>query len=153
MPDRNRNILVLCTHNAVRSPMAEAMIKVALGERTHVRSGGVVADDRPNAFAIKAMKEFGLPIGAHRPRTFHPVAEEHFDLVIALSETALPLAREVAGDCGASVEYWETAEPPGVMAGLSQTQMIEAYRRLRDEIRSHVENRFDVKVRAKSGLQ
>jgi protein-tyrosine-phosphatase len=147
------NILVLCTHNAVRSPMTEAMLRAVFIGRAFVSSAGVNPDERMNRFAIKVMKEIGLPVTTHRPRAFFEVAEESFDLVIALSEPAFALGREITRNSGASLEFWETPEPPGLMAGLSQNQLLESYRRLRDELRGHVRNRFGVTPEVKSGLQ
>jgi protein-tyrosine-phosphatase len=147
------SVLVLCTHNAVRSPICAAFLQEAFGNRLYVTSAGIEKDqDTVSRFAVETMKELGYDIGEHTPREYDDIEEECFDLVIALSSPAYEIARKIASGCPARIEYWDLQEPPGLMAGLSQTQMLEAHRRLRDDIRGHIEDRFGCKIKRKSGL-
>lgn len=67
-----RKIIMVCTGNTCRSPMAEALMKQALGQRgiTHVavRSAGTCArSGDPASFeAVIEMQTRGLNIGGHR---------------------------------------------------------------------------------------
>lgn len=140
-------VLVLCTHNSVRSPMAEFFLSKALGGEIKVVSAGL--DPREiDPFAAAAMSECGLDISTHPPtgsddeslRIYGP-----FGLVIALSRPALERAREIGKSCHAPVEYWDVPEPPSLAGfGGSREQLLGAYRAIRDDIARHIRNRFDV---------
>jgi protein-tyrosine-phosphatase len=62
-------ILFACNINAVRSAMAEAMVKVTFPKEIFVDSCGV-APGNPDGFAIAVMAEIGIDMGAHQPKSF-----------------------------------------------------------------------------------
>lgn len=76
--DRPTRVLVVCTANICRSPMAEVLLK-AEGRRQRkpleVRSGGTLnLVGRPAADnSVRAMEEMGLPLDQHRSKG---IAEE-----------------------------------------------------------------------------
>lgn len=63
-------ILVLCEGNHCRSPLAEGLLKAALGPSVQVESAGLSAQDgyAPHPFAISLMAERGINITTHRSR-------------------------------------------------------------------------------------
>ena len=52
-------VLFACTQNAVRSPMAEGILKHLLGHRIYVDSVGVRPGEL-DPFAVQAMDEIGM---------------------------------------------------------------------------------------------
>ena len=46
------SVLFCCDHNAIRSPMAEAMMKHFYGRTAYVQSAGVMNDMEVDGFAI-----------------------------------------------------------------------------------------------------
>jgi protein-tyrosine phosphatase len=82
-------VLVLCTANVCRSPMAEALLAdrlAALGSGASVRSGGMLEDGQPPCpEAIAAMAGYGLDIGAHRSHRVTARDLEHADLTLAMA--------------------------------------------------------------------
>jgi protein-tyrosine phosphatase len=64
------NILVICIGNICRSPIAEALLKRALPEKT-VRSAGIDAmvGYPADPFAIQLMQEQGIDISPHRAQS------------------------------------------------------------------------------------
>jgi protein-tyrosine-phosphatase len=62
-------VLFACTQNALRSPMAEAMLKHLHGGRIFVDSVGVRAGEL-DPFAVEVMEEIGISIEEHRAKTF-----------------------------------------------------------------------------------
>jgi protein-tyrosine-phosphatase len=87
------SILIVCTANICRSPMAEAMLKQLVAERTdadrwHIESAGTWASyGHPAAdLSQQVMKEMGLDITNHQSK---PVTEEllhRFDLILTMEE-------------------------------------------------------------------
>ena len=84
-------VLFVCSRNAVRSPMASALMRHVYGSRIYVASAGVNPGE-PDSIAIQVMNEMGIDISGRRPRGVDEVEETAFDLVVALA----PSAREAA---------------------------------------------------------
>ena len=78
-------VLFACTMNAVRSPMAAAMLR-HLTRDIHIESAGVRAGEL-DPLAVEAMDEIGLAIAKHQPRsqlsilneTGHHIFRERYD--------------------------------------------------------------------------
>ena len=83
------NVLVLCTANMCRSPMAAALLArelVALGADASVHSAGTLVDGQPAApEAVLAMTERGLDISAHRSRLVRADDLAAADLTLAMA--------------------------------------------------------------------
>jgi protein-tyrosine phosphatase len=62
-------LLFACTFNAIRSPMAEAIMKHLFGTHVFVDSAGVKAGE-VDPLAIEALAEIGIDIEGHRPQRF-----------------------------------------------------------------------------------
>jgi len=66
-------VLVVCTANICRSPMAEGLVRVgaaARGRAVELRSGGILGiEGRPaDPLAVRVMGEVGVDISAHRSK-------------------------------------------------------------------------------------
>jgi len=132
-------VLIACTMNAVRSPMAAAMLRHLAGRRLHVESAGVKAGEL-DPLAVEAMEEIGLEIGKHRPRCFEDLEDGSFDLVITLSPEAQHKAMELTRTAATLVEYWPTMDPTAVEG--SREQRLAAYRAVRDGLMDRLKRRF-----------
>ncbi|OAI43364.1 ArsC family transcriptional regulator [Rhizomicrobium sp. SCGC AG-212-E05] len=133
------NILFACTLNAVRSPMAAALMRHLTGEGIYVESAGVKAGAL-DPLAVEAMEEIGLKIGQHRPRCFEDLEDGSFDLVITLSPEAQHKAVELTRTAATEVEYWPTIDPTAVEG--SREQRLAAYRAVRDQLLGRLKQRF-----------
>ena len=61
-----QSILFCCDHNAVRSPMAEGIMKKLYGTDTYVQSVGVINDLEIDGFSIAVCDEIGVELSRHR---------------------------------------------------------------------------------------
>lgn len=134
-----RSLLFACTRNAVRSPMAEGLARRWLGSAVFIDSAGVVPAP-VNPFAVAVMDEIGLDIRGHHARTFDELSVRSFDLIVALSADAYREAKSYASASGATVEYWDVADP--TLNEGSREQRLAAFRSARDDIEARARRRF-----------
>src|SRR6266511_2773342 len=147
---RPQAVLFACGLNAVRSPMAAALLKQMLGGSLYVGSAGVRKGEL-DPFAVAAMDEHGIDISEHRPLTFEELEDWeglNFDLIVTLSPEAHHKALELTRTLAADVEYWPTPDPTG-MEG-NREQKLAAYREVCDGLSMRIRRRF-AKAGAASG--
>lgn len=114
-------VLVVCTGNTCRSPLAEALLRRALEEagRTDiaVASAGTGAWDGAPASegSYLVALEHGLDLSAHRARLLTRAMVEESQLILAMSRTHLARVRELGGAGRAHLlgEYGGFAGPRG----------------------------------------
>lgn len=125
------SILFACNVNAVRSAMAEAMVKVAFPGKIFVDSCGVEPGE-PDGFAIAVMTELGYDMTAHQPKSFEELDYEFYDVLISFSPEADARARELTRNMECETIYW----PVDNLADLrgSREERLRAYRAVRDDI-------------------
>jgi protein-tyrosine-phosphatase len=147
MSDLPGSVLFCCTLNALRSPMAEGILKLLHGQRIFVDSVGVRSGEL-DVFAIAVMDEIGLDISRHRAKTFDDLQDTSFDLIISLSPEAHHQALELTRTMACEVEFWNTLDP-SIIEGSRETRL-DAYRDVRDTLMRRIRERFPV-VRAPTG--
>lgn len=145
MADLPHSVLFCCDHNAVRSPMAEGMMKKFYGTESYVQSAGVKGDMEIDGFSIAVCAELGVELARHRSRSFDEMQEwgddlAAFDLVVALSPAAQRKALELTRYFHLDVEYWPILDPTGL--GETRDQKLEIYRQARDQIKGRLIGRF-----------
>ncbi len=139
MGDLPGSVLFCCTQNALRSPMAEALMKHLHGRQIYVDSAGVRAGPL-DEFAVAVMDELGIDITKHKAKTFDDLEDGSFDIVISLSPEAQHRAVEMTRTMAAEVEFWNTFDP-SVVEGSRETRL-EAYRQVRDQLMKRILQRF-----------
>ncbi|MEZ5776086.1 MAG: arsenate reductase ArsC [Hyphomicrobiaceae bacterium] len=139
MGDLPGAVLFACTMNAVRSPMAAAILRHLLGHRIYVASAGVRAGE-PDPFIIQVMDEIGIDVSGHTPNAIADLYDTSFDLVISLSPEAHHQALEMTRTMAVDVEYWPTLDP-SLQQG-NRDQRLDAYRALRDQLFRRIKQRF-----------
>ena len=124
-------VLFACNINAVRSAMAEAMVKHAFPGKIFVDSCGVTPGLQ-DGFATAVMREIGLDMSAHEPKSFDDLDSGFYDLVISFSPEAHGVARTLTQNIDCETLYW----PVDNLANLtgSREEMLRAYRHVRDDI-------------------
>jgi protein-tyrosine-phosphatase len=141
-----RSILFMCGMNAIRSPMAEALARVALPKGTYVASAGVRQGER-DPFVDVVLEEVGLTIGRHQPRTLEELEDDYFDLIVTLAPEAHHMALELTRSMAVDVVYWPTPDP--TVATGTREQIVAAYRAVRDHLATLIASRLAVESQQK----
>jgi arsenate reductase (thioredoxin) len=127
-------VLFICTHNSARSQIAEGLLRHLGGDRFEAFSAGTEATlVRP--LAIKALAELGIDISGQQSKTLDRYVNEPFDDVITVCDTAAEACPIFPG--AVHRRHW-SFEDPSKATG-SEEEQLEIYRRVRDQIRSHIE--------------
>lgn len=139
------SVLFCCDHNAVRSPMAEGIMKKFYGTGTYVQSAGVTNDMEIDGFSIAVCQEMNVELSRHRSRSFDEMENwgddlSSFDLVIALSPASQRRALDLTRFYHLDVEYWPILDPTGL--GESREAKLVSYRQARDQIKERLLARF-----------
>jgi protein-tyrosine-phosphatase len=132
-------VLFACNLNAIRSPMAAAILRYLAGKRIYVRSAGV-REGESDPFAIAVMEEIGIDIAKHHPRTIEDLEDASFDLIITLAPEAHHKALELTRTNAVDVEYWPTIDPSAATG--NREQILNAYRAVRDQLFERIKARF-----------
>ena len=132
-----QSILFCCDHNAVRSPMAEGIMKKLYGTGTYVQSVGVINDLEIDGFSIAVCDEIGVELSRHKSRSFDDMERwgddlSSFDLIVALSPASQRRALELTRLFHLTVEYWPILDPTGI--GETREMKLVSYRQTRDQI-------------------
>ena len=119
-------VLFVCVHNSGRSQMAAGLLDKLAEGRVHVRSAGSDPSDQLNPNAVAAMEEAGVDISKEFPKPLTDEVVRAADAVITMGcGDACPIFP------GKRYEDWDLEDPAG--------KDLETVRRIRDEIRDHVE--------------
>ena len=140
-----QSVLLCCDHNAVRSPMAEGIMKQFYGTDTYVQSVGVKNDLEIDGFSIAVCQELNVELSRHRSRSFDEMEEwgedlSSFDLVLALSPASQRRALELTRFYHIDVEYWPILDPTGL--GETREAKLASYRQARDQIIERLQQRW-----------
>ncbi len=146
MPERlPQSVLFCCDHNAVRSPMAEGLMKKLYGFDTYVQSVGVLNYLEIDGFAISVCQELGVELSRHRARSFQDLEEygealSGFDLIVAMSPASQRHALDLSRLVHLKVEYWPSMDPTGL--GETRETKLNAYRQTRDQIYDQLKGKW-----------
>ena len=119
-------VLFVCTQNAGRSQMAQALFERHGPDDVSAESAGAEPADRVHPVVVEAMREVGIDLSERRPKRLTLEMQLHADWAVTLA-------------CGAKcpyvpsvVEDWDVEDPAG--------KPIEEVRLIRDEIERRVED-------------
>ena len=139
MTDLPSSILFVCSENALRSPMAEALTKHRFGTTVFVDSAGI-RDGELDPMASAVMDEIGVDLSRHKSKRLDDLMDTSFEIIVTLSPEAQHEAIELTRVTASEVEYWPTPDPS--VAEGHQEARLAAYRDLRDYLIKRIEVRF-----------
>lgn len=134
-------VLFACTMNAVRSPMAAAILSHLAGRRVYVGSAGVRAGDA-DPFVRAVMDEIGIDVSRHKPQSLRDLNDTTFDLIVTLSPEAHHQALEFTRTMAVDVEYWPTFDASLMVGQGNREQSLGSYRQVRDLLFAKIKKRF-----------
>jgi arsenate reductase len=120
-------VLFLCTHNSVRSQMAEGWLRHLYGVRFDVFSAGIYTT-RVHPLAIRVMAEIGIDITRQTSSSLAVFLERSMDVVVTVCDRAketcpfFPSARFI---------YHRSFPDPSMVEG-SEVARLQAFRDVRD---------------------
>jgi arsenate reductase (thioredoxin) len=125
-------VLFVCTQNAGRSQMAQALFERHGPPDVRAESAGAEPADRVHPVVVEAMQEIGIDLSDRRPKKLTLEMQLHADWAITLA-------------CGAKcpyvpsvVEDWDIADPA--------SRPIEEVRSIRDDIQQRVLDLADNRI-------
>jgi arsenate reductase (thioredoxin) len=128
-----RRVLFLCTGNACRSQMAEAIVNQKMGGRWQAFSAGMHPAGFVHPMALQVLSEAGIP-HAGTSKGLDAVKAIPFDLIVTLCDSA---AKECPIWPGGGIKIHHGYDDPSQTEG-SEEQQREAFRKLRDSMLSEL---------------
>jgi arsenate reductase len=124
-------VLILCTGNSCRSHLAEGILRQAAGDLINVASAGSKPAGHVHPLAIKAMAEIGMDISGHRSKHLDEFLNQPVHTVITVCGKADQVCPVFPGQV--IRHHWPFDDPAHATG--SETEQLEVFRRVRDEIR------------------
>ena len=122
-------VLFVCTQNAGRSQMAQALFDRHAPDDVRAESAGAEPADRVHPVVVEAMREIGIDLSGQRPKKLTLEMQLHADWAITLACGArCPYVPSV-------VEDWDVSDPAD--------RPIAEVRLIRDEIELRVKDLLD----------
>ena len=130
-------VLFLCMGNACRSQMAEGWARRLKGDCIDAYSAGIETRGL-DPLVVKVMAEAGVDISGHRSKNVRELMAVPFDYVVTVCGQANETCP--AFPSNAKVVHVAFDDPPKLAkAAKTQQEVMNCYRRVRDEIRAFVE--------------
>jgi arsenate reductase (thioredoxin) len=104
-----KKILFLCTGNAARSQMAEALARLDHGDAVDAVSAGSRPAFGVHSLAVDVIAELGMDIAGARSKSAEEFHDNEFDVVVTVCDSA-------AQDCptwpnAQRIEHWSIEDP------------------------------------------
>lgn len=136
-------VLFLCVQNRARSQMAEALLRKHAGDKFEVHSAGF--EPAPiHPYVYQVMDEIGLDLEGHRSKGVDEFFNKvYFGILITVCERAERMCPTFPGL--GERHYWPVEDP--VTAEGTEEEVLQAFRRARDEIERNILNWLDSRER------
>ena len=135
MPDQKPSVLFVCVHNAGKSQMAAALMRLKAGDNVTVLSGGTNPGTGLNSQAQAAAEELGASMEGEGPKGILDDVFMNVDRIVILGNEA---KLEPRPGMRGTIDTWLTPDPdPEVGDKLAQTRIV------RDDIARRVSELYN----------
>ena len=129
-------VLILCTGNSCRSHMGEGLLRSIAGDALNVASAGSHPAGYVHPMAIKVMSEIGIDISTHRSKNLDDFLHRPVHTVITVCGNVDQVCPVFPGQIQ---RIHHGFDDPAHITG-TDLEILEAFRRVRDEIKSFLES-------------
>jgi len=147
-------VIFLCTHNSVRSQMAEALLRHLYSDKYEAYSAGT-NPTKINPLTIKVLKEIGIDASKQTAKSLDEFSETEIDLAVAVCQSsaktictlcASPLSMNRPLIINAKLHKTKNYivhgfEDPSEVEGTEEEQLA-AFRKVRDQIKAWIIESF-----------
>ena len=137
MYSQKKSVLFVCTYNAARSQMAEAILNKLYGDRYTAFSAGT-DPTQIDPFVVLVMKEIDIDVSNYRSKVLNIFKDSNLDYVITLCDQAKESCPYFPGG---NLHLHKDFSDPSKFQGWHE-DVIKEYRRTRDEIKDWIEKEF-----------
>ena len=135
-------VLFLCTGNSCRSQMAEGWARHLRDDLIEPFSAGIETHG-VDPLSVRVMAEVGVDISGQTSENVKKVMNIKFDYVITVCSHAYETCPVFPGNT--TVIHRDFDDPPALAKNLEkESEILEQYRRVRDEIRLYIETLPDI---------
>ena len=131
-----KKVLFLCTHNSIRSQIAEGFLNTIYGSEYEAYSAGIKPTEL-NPYAFEVMKEIGIDLSKHYSKSIENFHGEEFDFVVTVCNNA----KEICPFYPGKRILHKNFEDP-VEVDESVEEIIDRFRKVRNEIKTWIINQF-----------
>lgn len=130
-----KGILFLCTGNSCRSQIAEGFARKMLPKEVNVFSAGLEPKG-VHPMAVKVMQEVGVDISYQKSKNISEIPIHEISTVVTLCGDAAERCPVFPGKVKRI--HWELEDPAKAQG--RQEEIIKIFRKVRDKIKSYMEN-------------
>jgi len=131
MQSTKPKVLILCTGNSCRSHLAEGFLRASAGDVLDVQSAGSKPAGYVHPMAIKVMQEAGIDISRHTSKHLNQFLDQKIETVITVCGKADQACPMFPGQVNR--HHWGFDDPAHAQG--SEEEILQVFRRVRDEIR------------------
>ena len=133
------SVLFVCNINSIRSPMAEAILKVWFDKKILVDSCGI-REGRLDYMTVEVMAEDDYDLSNHNSKLFSSLQDTSFDLIIAFTKEAFDQVKSLTKTKDYKIEYLEIFDASQTTG--NRQQRLESYRQVRELLKEKLKKRF-----------
>lgn len=123
-------VLILCTGNSCRSHMAEGILRHIAGDILDVQSAGSNPSGYVHPLSLQVMEEIGINMHGHHSKHMNDFLEQEIHTVITVCGNADQVCPSYPGQ--RYRHHWAFEDPAHATG--NETEVLNAFRRIRDEI-------------------
>ncbi|MCX5848465.1 MAG: arsenate reductase ArsC [Deltaproteobacteria bacterium] len=132
-----KSVLFVCTHNSFRSQMAEALLNKIYGDRYTAFSAGS-DPTQIDPLVVSVMSEIGIDVSNYRSKGLNIFKDTKFNCVVTVCDQAKESCPYFPGG---NLHLHKGFPDPSGFKG-NHEDVINEYRRVRDEIKNWIEKEF-----------